>query len=238
MPTTSHGPQLQKGALITINLQNGAQKAIIFQYNPEKLTRTIKPGQVEPSGAERQRAMALRYKGAPEETIDLDIAIDATDQLEAGNATAGSSGIYPQLAALETLLYPFTFQITDVDALAKQGCTEVASGYEAPFTLFVWGQQRVLPVLITGFTITEEIFDANLNPVQATVKLGLRALSYSDLNPQHKGYKLFLTYQKKKEELAASALLSALPDVQIALDDKTNQLVMTDNRKPAGTSTK
>lgn len=232
MPTTSHGPKLQKGALIAINLQSGTQTAIIFQYNPEKLTRTIKPGQVEPSGAERQRAMALRYKGAPEETIDLDIAIDATDQLEAGNATVGSLGIYPQLAALEMLLYPATPQITNDDALAQKGYTEVASGYEAPFTLFVWGQQRVLPVMVTGFTISEEIFDANLNPVQATVKLGLRALSYSDLNPQHKGYKLFLTYQKKKEVLAAGAVASALPGVQVAFNDNKSQLVMTDNREP------
>jgi hypothetical protein len=218
MPTTSHGPKLQKGAIVAIDLQTSKQTAIVFQYNPEKLTRTIKPGQMEPSGAERQRAMALRYKGAPEETIDLDIAIDATDQLEAGNATAGSLGIYPQLAALEMLLYPPTPEITDNDALAQKGYTEVASGYEAPFTLFVWGKQRVLPVILTGFTITEELFDGDLNPVQATVKLGLRALSYSDLNPQHKGYKLFLTYQKKKEVLAAGAVLSSLPGAEINLN--------------------
>ncbi len=218
MPTTSHGPKLQKGAIVAIDLQTSKQTAIVFQYNPEKLTRTIKPGQMEPSGAERQRAMALRYKGAPEETIDLDIAIDATDQLELGNATAGRLGIYPQLAALEMLLYPPTPEITDNDALSAKGYTEVASGYEAPFTLFVWGKQRVLPVILTGFTITEELFDGDLNPVQATVKLGMRALSYSDLNPQHKGYKLFLTYQKKKEVLAAGAVLSSLPDAEINLN--------------------
>ena len=215
MPTTSHGPKLLKGAIIAIDLTTSKQTAIVFQYNPEKLTRTIKPGQMEPSGAERQRAMALRYKGAPEETIDLDIAIDATDQLEAGNASAATVGIYPQLAALEMLLYPPTPEITDNDKLAQKGYTEVASGYEAPFTLFVWGKQRVLPVILTGFTITEEIFDPNLNPVQATVKLGMRALSYSDLNPQHKGYKLFLTYQKKKEVLASGAVLSSLPGVDV-----------------------
>jgi hypothetical protein len=221
MPTTSHGPKLFKGAIIAVDLKTTQQTAIIFQYNPGKLTRTIKPGQMEPSGAERQRAMALRYKGAPEETIDIDIEIDAADQLEAGEANAARLGIFPQLAALEMLLYPPTPEITDNDRLAQQGNTEVASGYDAPFTLFVWGPQRVLPIILTSFTITEEMFDANLNPVQASVKLSLRALSYSDLNPLHKGYDLFLTYQKKKEEMArlatGSALMSSLgfnPDLQ------------------------
>ena len=86
----------------------------------------------------------------------------------------------------------------------------MASGYDAPFTLFVWGPQRVLPVILTSFTITEEMFDGDLNPIQASVKLGLRALSYSDLNPQHKGYKLFLTYQKKKEVMAQIVTGSAV----------------------------
>lgn len=210
MPTTSHGPKLFKGAIIAIDLKTMKQTPIIFQYNPGKLTRTIKPGQMEPSGAERQRAMALRYKGAPEETLDIDIEIDAADQLEAGEPNAARLGIFPQLSALEMLLYPPTPEITDNDVLAQKGHTEVASGYDAPFTLFVWGPQRVLPIILTSFTITEEMFDADLNPVQASVKLGLRALSYSDLTPQHKGYKLFLTYQKKKEDMARLATGSAL----------------------------
>ena len=210
MPTTSHGPKLFKGAIIAIDLKTMKQTAIIFQYNPGKLTRTIKPGQMEPSGAERQRAMALRYKGAPEETIDLDVEIDAADQLEAGDSNAARFGIFPQLAALEMLLYPPTPEITDNDTLAQKGYTEVASGYDAPFTLFVWGPQRVLPVILTSFSISEEMFDGDLNPIQASVKLGLRALSYSDLNPQHKGYKLFLTYQKKKEVMAQIVTGSAV----------------------------
>ena len=76
---------------------------------------------------------------------------------------------------------------------------EVASGYDAPLTLFVWGPQRVLPVQLTSMTVTETIFDAQLNPIQATVKLEMRALTYSDLDPNHKGYSLFLAYQKSKE---------------------------------------
>ena len=202
MFTTSHGPKLLKGAIVIVDLNTSQQMAITFQYNPEKVSRSIKPGQMEPSGTERQRAMALRYKGAPEETFDLEIAFDAADQLELGSERERTYGVHTQLAALEMLLYPPTPEITDNDKLAEQGYTEVASGYEAPFILFVWGPNRVLPVLITSYSITEEVFDANLNPVQATVKLGLRTLSYSDLNPQHKGYKLFLTYQKKREVLA------------------------------------
>ncbi len=53
MPTTSHGPKLLKGTIVAIDLQTAKQTAIVFQYNPKKLTRTIKPGQMEPSGTAR-----------------------------------------------------------------------------------------------------------------------------------------------------------------------------------------
>jgi hypothetical protein len=84
--------------------------------------------------------------------------------------------------------------VVDHDRLLKQGKMEVASGYDAPLTLLVWGPQRVLPVQLTSMTITETIFDTQLNPIQATLKLDMHALTYSDLDPSHKGYSLFLAY--------------------------------------------
>ena len=52
---------------------------------------------------------------------------------------------------------------------------------EAPLTLFVWSKNRMLPVRITEFSITEEAFDPALNPIRAKVSLGLRVLSVNDL---------------------------------------------------------
>jgi hypothetical protein len=68
--------------------------------------------------------------------------------------------------------------------------------------LFVWSKNRVVPVRITDFSITEEAFDANLNPIRAKVSLGMRVLSVDDLGFDDKGGNLFMVYQQQKEKLA------------------------------------
>ena len=52
---------------------------------------------------------------------------------------------------------------------------------EAPLTLFVWSKSRIVPVRLTEFSVTEEAFDAELNPIRAKVSLGMRVLSVDDL---------------------------------------------------------
>ena len=80
----------------------------------------------------------------------------------------------------------------------------------APLTLFVWGPKRVLPVKLSEFSITEEAFDPNLNPLRARVSLGLRVLSYNDLPLAHPGYALFLTHQVVKEAMAVVGSVSGV----------------------------
>ena len=75
----------------------------MLQYNPDTLTRSLKPQTV---GDEPDRTEILRLKGPPIETIKCDVEIDATDQLAAVRPDAMSLGIQPQLAALELLVYP------------------------------------------------------------------------------------------------------------------------------------
>lgn len=205
MPTTSQAPKLVKGVIVAIDLASNdkKQRVIVFQYNPATVSRTLEPPLSEPAHSEGQRALALRYKSAPVETFSLDIELDAADQLEWGDPNAHQLGLYPQLSVLEVLLYPKSDDVQRNDDLLNQGQIEVASGYDAPFTLFVWGMRRVLPVTLTSCSITEEVFDANLNPIQATVRLGLRALSYSDVVSSHKGWNYFMAYQKNKEIWAA-----------------------------------
>lgn len=195
-------PRLLKGAIVAIDLATSQQTTIAFQYNPETVTRTLKPKQAAEPEQPGKRAIALRYSGAPTETFTLDVHLDASDALESGDATAKNLGVYPQLFALEVLAYPPSQQVVENEKLLKQGKMEVASGYDAPLTLLVWGPQRVLPVQLTRMTITETIFDTQLNPIQATLKLEMHALTYSDLDPSHKGYSLFLAYQQSKERQA------------------------------------
>ncbi len=143
----------------------------------------------------------MRLKGAPVETIKLDVEIDATDQLERGDATAASMGIAPQLSALEMLLYPKSAQVILNTALLLAGTIEVIPPM-AVFTLFIWGPKRIVPVRLTEFSITEEAHDPSLNPIRAKVSLGLRVLSYNDLPPTHPGFGLFLAHQVVKEAMA------------------------------------
>ena len=59
-----------------------------------------------------------------------------------------------------------------------------------------------MPVLITEFSITEEAFDANLNPIRAAISLSLRVLNVNDLGFEHKGGNLYMAYHQQKEQLA------------------------------------
>ena len=73
---------------------------------------------------------------------------------------------------------------------------------QTPLTLFIWSKNRVVPVRLTEFSITEEAFDVNLNPIRAKVSLGMRVLSVDDLGFEHKGGNLYMVYQQQKEMMA------------------------------------
>ena len=202
-------PRLIKGAIVGIDIFNPLASVILFQYNPDTLTRKL---QAKMSGEGGDKTEALRLEGAPEETITLDIEIDATDQLEKVEGTAVSMGIYPQLSALEMLIYPKSAVVIANTALLATGTIEVIPPV-APLTLFIWGPKRVLPVRLTNFSITEEAYDVNLNPIRAKVSLGLRVLSYNDLPLTHPGYYLFLAHQMVKETMATIGSVNNLAAV-------------------------
>jgi hypothetical protein len=201
-------PRLLKGAIVAIDPDNPLASVTVFQYNPSTLTRRLEP---QTMGGEN-RAEPLRIKGAPVETIDVEIEIDAADQLDQGGFSATAMGIYPQLSALEMLVYPKTKQVIANEALLKQGTIEIVPP-EAPLTLFVWGPSRVLPVQIKSFSITEEVHDTRLNPLQAKVSLSMRVLSYNDLPSDHAGHKIFLAHQVAKEVMATVGSVGNLGSV-------------------------
>lgn len=207
MTTFPGSPRLLKGAIVGIDPFNPLPRVILFQYNPDTLTRTLQAQTVGEGTADRSEAM--RLKGAPTETIKLDVEIDATDQLETATVTAVGLGIYPQLSALEVLIYPQSNLVITNALLMSLGTIEVIPPL-APFTLFIWGPQRVLPVRLTDFSITEEAHDVNLNPIRARVSLGLRVLTYNDLPLTHEGYGIFLAHQVIKETMAQVGSVSNL----------------------------
>lgn len=196
MSTFPNSPKLLKGGIVLLDADTSAVKGIIaLQYNPDTISRTLQPKAIE--GEDGNRSEAFRLKGPPVETIKLEAEIDATDQLENPDqhATATEYGIQPQLAALETIVYPESSQLQSNNELANAGTLEIIP-MQAPLTLFVWSKTRVMPVRLTDFSITEEAFDPALNPIRAKVNLGMRVLTVDDVGFSHKGGSLYMIYHQ------------------------------------------
>lgn len=199
---------LLKGGIVLVDYATGAVRRVIpLQYNPETLTRTLQVQGIGPESGPHVDQM--RLKGPPIETFKLEALLDATDQLDAGDALATASGIQPQLAALETVIYPTSAQLQQANARAQAGTLEIVP-MDAPLTLFVWSKERIVPVKITEFSVTEEMFDSRLNPIRAKVSLGLRVLTIDDIDFSSVAGSIYLTYQQRKERLAASAPAGSL----------------------------
>jgi hypothetical protein len=196
-------PHLIKGGLVLVDAETArVLRVISLQYNADSLTRTL---QAQGAGGEAGgRVEPMRFKGPAVETIKLEADIDATDQLEFPEQHPGAAqfGIQPQLALLESLVYPTSAQLSAVDRQAGSGTLEIAPML-APLVLFIWGKTRIVPVKVSDFSITEEAFDPSLNPIRAKVSLGLRVMSSDDLGFSSKGGSLFMAYLQGKEQLAA-----------------------------------
>jgi hypothetical protein len=215
MTTFPNSPRLLKGGLVLIDPETSAvQRVIILQYNPDTLSRTLQVQGVNETG---DRSQALRLRGPPVETIKLEAEIDATDQLEFPelNPDAAILGIHPQLAALETLVYPPSSRLEENNRLAESGKLEILP-VESPLMIFVWGI-RIVPVRITDLSVTEEAFNPILNPIRAKVSIGLRVLSVDDLGFNHKGGGLYIAYQQLKEGLATVGQIRRGLDIGIGI---------------------
>ncbi|MGB3296644.1 MAG: hypothetical protein WBA76_00135 [Phormidesmis sp.] len=209
-------PRLLKGAIVGLDKFSPLSSVIVFQYNPDTMSRSLSPRMLRSASNSDNVSSpkeAMRITGPPKETITLKVEIDATDQLEVADPIAVKSGIHPQLAALELLMYPKMATVLTNRVLSKTGMLEVVP-MEMPLALLVWGLQRTLPVRLESLSIDEQAFDASLNPIRAEASLSLQVLSYADLPFNSKGGGLFAAHQVQKEILAtATSALSAVSQV-------------------------
>ncbi len=156
---------------------------VIFQFNPETLTRTIQIPP-RPSGA---AARETTQAGEPSiEKIALKAQFSAADGMGTGNVLARTMGVGPRLAALEKMVHPggklsgligaALDAIGDAVGLGGgggEGPRQTIPREKYPRILFIWGPFRVLPVVIESMSITELQYDFLLNPIQADVSIGL-----------------------------------------------------------------
>ena len=156
-------------------------------------------------------AFHASLRGPAVETIKLDAELDATDQLEFPNQfpLALQLGLQPQLAQLEMLVNPTVETLMADDSMASSGTLQIIPLQQA-LTLFVWSKSRVVPVRLTEFSITEEAFDPNLNPIRAKVSLGMRVLNVDDIGFSTPGGHIFMAYLTNKQQLASQATSVAL----------------------------
>ena len=202
----SNRPKLLKGALVVYESQQlgTTPKVLVFQYNPDSVKRTIEKRAVEQKGGgQPSKEDLLRASGPPAESIQLGVTLNAIDQLAEPNEnrTTVENGLYPILSVLEMLLYPPTAMVQQIDAQAGAGEVQVSPA-ELPLVLLVWGKSRAVPVMLNNFSITEEEFDVNLNPIRAKVDLTMKVLTYLELKKDTVGYDSYISYQRQKEQHA------------------------------------
>ncbi len=216
-------PYLLRGALIEygLNLLGPIPNIVIFQFNPEKLIRTIQiPTRSNNSSDTEQNQAGER----PVEKISFTAHFAAADQLNTNNPLARMFGIGPRLAALEKMVYPKTNSngllgavIDAVGDLVSGGGnnnpTEPIPRLQYPKILFIWGLKRVNPVIIESMRITELQYNNVLNPIQAEVEIDL-SLNNIDNNTEDKIAKGAFHYSNLvKEEQAVLNLANTAEQI-------------------------
>lgn len=193
-------PRIMKGGLVAYQLPELAPTIIVYQYNPEEVTRQVQLR----GGGGGGRGDSNRVDGPPTETISFTVDIDAADQLEFPdqNAITVENGLHPIIAALEGLLYPSYPLVIANEAMALAGSAFI-QGEQAPLTLLVWGPRRVLPVQIDSLSIREQAFDTNLNPIRVQVEISAQVQTYRDLDITNPGYWVYMSSFTNKEVMAA-----------------------------------
>jgi len=194
MSISSRSFRSEKGAIV-IKARNSPPKRINFQYNPHTIKRSLNPVY-----SDRDGETFLTYGAPPSEKITVTIEFDATDQLEGVWQNFGTkwSGIRPQLAALETILYPPSDQGSDKASIVAEGTLKIPLDTEM-VTVFEFGKKRAIPVKITGYTIDEEEYDIELNPIRATIGITMDVLTYTESKLSETATAIYQAYHANKE---------------------------------------
>ena len=208
----TRSPKLLKGALIQFSapMLIPIPNIIVFQYNPETMTRTLEPWtplERERSYDEQGRATAtaltdeqtnqLRQPFDPSESFSLSLELDAADALEepGSHPIATIAGVADRISAMEMLCYPpgagaiggllnvsVNVSIGAGGLSASVGsAADVVPRRDVPIVLFFWGPGRIVPVRITTFSVEEQQYSPLLYPIRARVTIGLKVLDENHL---------------------------------------------------------
>jgi len=244
----SGSPKLLKGALVELSerFMGPLPNIIVFQYTPTSLTRSLEvynPFEKNEIKDEQGEVTSVDYSVSanaqpndPPETFSLDLELDATDDLEIGDAVALESGVADRIAALEMLLYPqegslFGDLLGSVSVSLGGGGLSIGANTtteaedvprrKVPILLLVWGPGRILPVRLTSFQVEEQAYSSTLYPIRAKVSLGIKVLSdleigsIPDSNSLSKNIALaaYKSTRKQKQVLASSNVSNTVQSI-------------------------
>lgn len=195
MDTLSSSPKILKPGFLYFDSPSAEPKIIVFQYNPESLSRTLNPAAsfpipISPPSTGPANPNTPAQSASTAEVITFNLALDATDELEIADPQASQFGMFPLLSALELLMY--------------------APPSPASMTLFVFGPHRILPVQVLSLQIVEQMFDTKLNPIQATVAVTLRVLKDADLPAGSAARRIWDAHFAEMQRLAQFVYSSSL----------------------------
>jgi hypothetical protein len=204
-------PRLLKGAFVDSNILSAPPLIVPFQFNPEKVTRH-KRSRIDTPPTRRGREETTpegqslgegqnTYTGP--ETITMDLRLDATEALEAGDPIAGRFGVLPALSALELMITPRS-ETVFAGLLGLSKDFGFGDRQSTPVVIFVWGRQRVYPVRLTDLDIDEVEYNSVLNPTRVTVGVSMQVLG---------GKNPFYLFTQTQRELLAAVNLRSAPDL-------------------------
>lgn len=196
-------PHRQAGLVVQDPDTGAVLHVLTLHLTPDGISRTLTPRGGGDDGADPLEIR--RLTGPPVETITLEAELDAVEMASGPDAGAAGVahevGLHAVLAELEGLTRPALEDIRSAHALASRGAFEVLPPRQ-PDVLLVWGRHRVVPVRLTDLSVTEEGYDAELNPLRATVSLSLRVLSVNDVGVDSRAGSWALAQHAAAEGLA------------------------------------
>lgn len=223
----TRSPKLLKGALVELSepFLGPVPNIIVFQYNPETMTRTLTPWSAgsTKAGSAGKEEESRSQPFDPGEKFSLNLLLDAADALEEPekHPVAVISGVADRVSALEMLLYPAKESFLGEFFGSLAGTVDVVPRGTVPVVLFVWGPGRIVPVRLTSFSVDEQLYSPTLYPIRAKVTVGLQVLTSFSFHKvarplsasEEMAVKAYEFTRKQKEVLARANLANSVESI-------------------------
>lgn len=152
-------PKILKGALSYSGSDTQSTQLVVFQFNPETITRL---------------QVYSEQANIITESIRFQLVLSAMEGMEQDVPDVVENGIYPQLAALEELLVQQTKQ------QRRRWPDWLFPSSNVNFLVFIY-EERIIPVKIQRLNMKELLHNNQLKPIHAKVDIVLRVLTERDL---------------------------------------------------------